>query len=251
MTFDHVYLSPHLDDVALSCGGTVAARSARGERVLVVTICAGEPPAGIPLPPFIEEAYRKVGVVASEVVRLRRREEQRAMDILGAELELLDELDAIYRLPERYHSAETIFGDVADADPLVPVAAAIIGRVAPETVLHAPLGIGGHVDHRILHRAAADSPRRVEFYEDFPYVANSKDALALRLSEIAERLEPVLTDVSSTLSFRVRAIQAYLSQVGLLGGDLASKARAYSARIGNGVPSERTWVRASVTRVVA
>ena len=40
---DHLYLSPHFDDAALSCGGQIATWTAAGQSVLVVTITGGDP----------------------------------------------------------------------------------------------------------------------------------------------------------------------------------------------------------------
>ena len=39
-----LYLSPHLDDAALSCGGQIAQATRQGRRVLIVTVMAGDPP---------------------------------------------------------------------------------------------------------------------------------------------------------------------------------------------------------------
>ena len=38
----HVYLSPHLDDAVLSCGGAIHRAGAAGEAVLVITVFAAE-----------------------------------------------------------------------------------------------------------------------------------------------------------------------------------------------------------------
>ncbi len=40
---DRLYLSPHLDDVALSCGGSIAKDREAGLRVLVVSVFSGQP----------------------------------------------------------------------------------------------------------------------------------------------------------------------------------------------------------------
>ncbi|MGN6673994.1 MAG: PIG-L deacetylase family protein, partial [Thermomicrobiales bacterium] len=39
----HCFLAPHYDDVALSCGGTVALLAGQGARPLVVTVFGGDP----------------------------------------------------------------------------------------------------------------------------------------------------------------------------------------------------------------
>src|SRR5262245_16193948 len=44
----HLYFSPHLDDVALSCAGTIANLRARGEAVLVVTFFTGDTGEALP-----------------------------------------------------------------------------------------------------------------------------------------------------------------------------------------------------------
>ena len=45
--YDALYLSPHLDDAALSCGGQIAQATRRGARVLIVTVMAGDPPVDV------------------------------------------------------------------------------------------------------------------------------------------------------------------------------------------------------------
>ena len=36
--YDHIYVSPHFDDAAASCGGRIILQAAGGKRVLVVTV---------------------------------------------------------------------------------------------------------------------------------------------------------------------------------------------------------------------
>ncbi len=51
MPVAHLFIAPHFDDVALSCGGEVARLVAAGETVSIVTVFAGVPPAAMPLTP--------------------------------------------------------------------------------------------------------------------------------------------------------------------------------------------------------
>ena len=55
-----IYLSPHLDDAALSCKGSIKQQTQAGERVEVWTVCAGEPPDG-PLSMFSRKCCISVG----------------------------------------------------------------------------------------------------------------------------------------------------------------------------------------------
>ncbi|MFN2182380.1 MAG: PIG-L family deacetylase, partial [Anaerolineae bacterium] len=47
----HVYLSPHLDDAVMSCGGTIHRQTSRGDQVLAITIFSGNHQGG-ELSPF-------------------------------------------------------------------------------------------------------------------------------------------------------------------------------------------------------
>ena len=44
----HLFLSPHLDDAILSCGGVIHGLTRSGERVVIVTAMAGEPDETLP-----------------------------------------------------------------------------------------------------------------------------------------------------------------------------------------------------------
>lgn len=235
--FDHVYLSPHLDDAVWSCGGSIALQRARGERVLVVTLCTREPgPGDAPAPAFEQNA-------PAELVRARRAEDALAMRALGVEFEWVDQLDAIYRMPDRYASLPALTGAPAAADPLVGAVAGVLQGMPPGPCIHAPLAVGGHVDHVIVHRAAAGVGGNVEFYEDLPYAALVPGAVEQRVGEIEMRIEPALTDVSATLRQKVQAALLYASQVGDAGAAFGEGLSAYARQVGSGRPCERRWLR--------
>ena len=170
--YDHIYLSPHLDDVVLACAGRIARQRAAGAAVLVVTVFAGEhagpgqAAATRPLAPFQD-------------VAARRREDRRALEVLGADYRWLDFPDAIQRRP-RYRSLPGITAPVGRREAALAAAlaaaAASLHRQWPAATLYFPLGIGNHVDHQLVfgaglaltrHIAPAD---RIRFYEDTPYV---------------------------------------------------------------------------------
>ena len=43
--YDSIYLAPHLDDAALSCGGQIYTATQQGANVRIVTVMAGDAPA--------------------------------------------------------------------------------------------------------------------------------------------------------------------------------------------------------------
>ncbi len=139
-----VVLSPHLDDAVLSCAGAIRRHVLRGDCVLVATI-------------FSEGANGS-----------RRRDEDRAaVASLGADVVHLGLLDAPERLGiPRSHRALVEEARVREED--VSLARAAIVDVVRDARIYAPLGVGEHVDHRVLHAAACDLPG-VVFYEDRPY----------------------------------------------------------------------------------
>src|SRR6185295_1884137 len=98
-----IYLSPHLDDAVFSCGGMIHRHIRAGGRVVVVTVCTGDPPPGL-LSDFAEslherwQAQAKAPAAPAEVVRQRRNEDLDALAALGAQAVHLDVPDCIYRL---------------------------------------------------------------------------------------------------------------------------------------------------------
>jgi LmbE family N-acetylglucosaminyl deacetylase len=180
-----IYLSPHLDDVALSCGGLLWEQAQAGGMVSIWTICAGDPPDE-PLSAFAEELHAR-WQAGREAYQQRRQEDILACQRLGATYQHFSIPDCIYRTTANspgylYTSEQAIFG------PLQPVEAALITslsqdiaqRIPAQAELVIPMALGGHVDHR-LARAAAESlaqPRpRLWYYADYPYVLQHADAL--------------------------------------------------------------------------
>src|SRR5688572_27889148 len=167
--YDHAYLEPHFDDIALSCGGLVKQQSDRGERVLVVTLFAGNPGAGTAVTDFAAGQHSRWGGHADPIAE-RHAEQRAALQILGADWWPLQHLDAIYR-GDQYLSDEDLFGPVkpGDAD-LVARIARELGAIDAAT-WYAPLGVGNHVDHQLALAAARAAGLAPMLYEDFPYVA--------------------------------------------------------------------------------
>jgi len=76
-----VVLSPHLDDAALSLGASIATASRSGVRIDVVTVFANDPNSTGPAGPW--DAVCGFST-AAEAARLRREEDRRGCELLGA-----------------------------------------------------------------------------------------------------------------------------------------------------------------------
>ncbi len=254
-----VYLSPHFDDIALSCGGWAAAEAAAGRHGLCVTVFAG-PPVG-PLHAYAQRLHTRWGEPDPAAGnRLRREEEAAALALLGLDPVWLAFPDAIYR-PVPYDSHAGIFGEVAAAEwatllPAIGTALAVTlaaHAVAPSTPLYVPLGVGHHVDHQLLHAAGVALGQAgwpVLFYEDYPYAAQpgvvAAQVAAVTAALAPARLQPDVRDVSATLDVKIAAIAAYASQISSLFPSVAAlpgAVRAYAAEVGTaaGLAAERYW----------
>lgn len=168
-----IYLSPHLDDVVLSCGAWIWQQVQSGELVEIWTICAGDPPAG-PLTPFAAELHAR-WQTGPQAAAERRAEDCTACACLGAAARHFDLPDCIYR---RLPDGSAVIGGEADLFAALhpaeaPVAAewaVQLRRLVPAGAqVVCPLTLGGHRDHRLVRAAAEQSGLRLAYYADYPY----------------------------------------------------------------------------------
>jgi LmbE family N-acetylglucosaminyl deacetylase len=267
---DHLFLSPHLDDAVLSCGGTIHGLCEAGHSVLVATVCAGMPES-VELSPYAVELHERWGEAAvspEQMVALRRKEDSVALASLGASWLHLDVLDAPYRRdPESrtwlYVGDDAIFGHIAPGDlPLVSRVSALLGGltdVSKNATIYAPLAVGNHVDHQLVRRAAESwvgGGAPLLYYEDFPYAADDTAVRQTidpqsgrqqrpRRMQLRPRLVPLAL---ANLDAKVEAVKAYASQISTFWTDadiMEAALRRFAARRGaQGPPSERLWVPA-------
>ena len=217
-----VYLSPHLDDAVFSCGGLIARQVEQDQSVTVLTIFAGDPPAG-PYTDYAEELHERWGL-ADAPVEGRRREDLEACRTLGAAAMHLAVPEAIYRQATSgrplYASEQAIFDQIQPADlTLVEQLAEAIDEVSPAgSQLYAPIGIGGHVDHLLVRKAAGQLARPVWYYHDFPYAAGTME-LPNELG-VPEGVGSVMPVDETELEQWAQAIWAYRSQRSTFWDDL-------------------------------
>ncbi len=252
--YRHVYLSPHLDDAALSCGGMIYTQAQAGEPVLIVTLFAGVPDYGN-LSEFALFQHNWWGNPPDPVGQ-RRQEDERACRILGADWIHLDGLDAIYRRDPAtgetlYNSDDDIFGplhpaDVIEADEL---AASWLRELPLDGArVYAPLAAGNHVDHQLARQAAIHLAERglpVAFYEDFPYVSDAETLVRALAREIPGGWRARQTSLTEeALARKKQAISCYASQNPVIfrhGPGMDEQVETYARRVGDGQPAERIW----------
>ena len=161
----HIYLSPHADDVALSCGGRILMDPGHRTDSLVLTVFTSQ--RSYTDHPRRRQSARFADAISPE----RDGEDQSAWRSIGVEWRNLGLPEALLRgsFPfKRRRSAQD--RDVEDQlyERVVELASSY-----PEATFYFPAGVGGHIDHlicrdvacRLLHEAVT-SP---VLYEDAPY----------------------------------------------------------------------------------
>ena len=274
-----LFLSPHLDDVAFSCGATFARLAAGGWNAHLVTIFTRSvsDPRGFAL------ACQTDKGLAPDVdyMALRRSEDAAAARALGASsVRWLPHAEAPHR---GYDSAAALFACVhaADADAWRPIAADVAALVddlfpddavpddAAPALVFAPQAIGGHADHRHVARAVVDVARAradagrplvVAWYRDTPYVIRHPGAVAPDpiLAPDTPLTDLALPTTPASLGAKLDACAAYPSQLGFqFGGEpamrtaLAQLAADEAARIGAPAPAEVVAAGPHARRILA
>jgi LmbE family N-acetylglucosaminyl deacetylase len=150
-----VALSPHLDDAALSLGGSIAEATVGGADVRVVTVFAYDPAQdGAAAPWDAACGFRSSG----EAARVRRAEDARACVLMGAGYSWLPFADEEY-------------GRSVSDDLLWEAIAGAIGNADSLLVPGFPLVIGDHARVTRLALTRAPQSLRVGLYVEQPYAS--------------------------------------------------------------------------------
>ncbi len=218
--YDYIYISPHLDDVPLSCGGTICGQKAQGLTILVVTLFAGEPQ--LPFSPFAQSVHRTWHAPEDRPYQVRKEEERIAMAMLGVDYLWLDWFEILYRDPELseasdlFSEPDTLAVHPGDVSLFATLCSwlADVSRTYSRVQMVVPLGLGLHRDHRLVFQAALNVLDRhhLLFFEDFPYATYySGDELMEYVKPY--NMIPIEVDISGCLEQRIAVSEAYQSQI--------------------------------------
>lgn len=207
-----LFISPHLDDVAFSCGGTLAKVLRAGRTAIVCTIFTAsvDAPRG-----FALRCQTDKGIVPGiDYMALRRAEDAEFARLIGgAELRHLDFREAPHR---GYESAAELFAGERDGDDVWRGIADGLKRLAREVnprIVFAPQGLGNHVDHLQTIRAvlAAGVPAPVIWYRDTPYAIRDRDAAPASL--VPAGLREVAIGIDEEIETKIAGSIAYGTQI--------------------------------------
>ena len=205
-------------------------------------------------------------LAAADAATMRKAEDERWAYFIEAALVDLDLPDAAHR---GYEGDDELLGQpFADDEPPIDILRREILRLEPQQV-YLPLGIGGHVDHRLCRDAglallederawvmpAEDFAGKLTFYEDFPYAWWSGFAGVADLDSQDIVVPPGLAlearyaDISDQLERKNAGLKMYAGEVTRLFDDeqgMLDAVAGYAARVadaggvGNGA-AERYW----------
>lgn len=170
-----VYLSPHLDDVVLSCGGLIWQQIQKGDQVEIWTVFAGDRPVGL-LSPFAQLLHTR-WQSGQDSARTRRLEDVAACKVLNAVYRHFDFPDCIYRFDEAGRPVITREEDLFQPEyhgelTLTQSLTEKLTRELPkEAVVVMPYGFGNHIDHQLTRFSADKLQSRKWLYADYPYSA--------------------------------------------------------------------------------
>ncbi len=226
-----VVLSPHLDDAVLSCGALMMyAVSSTTVTVATIFTEAGRVPHTLSARRYLHQ----VGAAnARSLYQQRRAEDEEALASVGARYVHAGLTEALFRRRTVRAGRSLLARWLPEADHVYPVYRKHItaGRIAaadagtlhdvcgiirqltgsgPSLVL-APLGVGGHVDHVLVRDAAERSDAPVVYYSDFPYNRqHGPDDTFLRQNHLSETSWPESAEIKTDL------IRMYRTQIGTL-----------------------------------
>jgi hypothetical protein len=226
-----VLLSPHIDDVPFSLGA--ALMDGRFPCATIVNIFS------VSRSSFDDD---DVGRVTSA----RRIEDQRFFQNISHPIErlYLNRLDAPLRLAITDDDVCAVSPSASDEGEVNSIRRLLDAIRPGRALLIAPLALGGHVDHVVVHRAACAAALdgwRVAFYEDAPYAFDLRLENIQRVADEASaqlgcRFEPCILPCEHAGCSKEEAIGVYKSQ---LGPTTVFRVLGHSRRLG-GV-AERIW----------
>ncbi|MCI0348441.1 MAG: PIG-L family deacetylase [Acidobacteriales bacterium] len=258
----HLFLSPHLDDAVLSCGGVIHQLTQRGERVVIMTVMAGEPPDNLPDTPPVQAVKARWGA-GHILVSTRRTEDIRAARRVGAKVVHLPLLECLFRTARSgdgtrtalYPKDDSPFSEYKKTDDARVLLLESQSCVREGVVtIYAPLCADHHIDHRLVRDWAlvltgAKNAPVLKFYEEYPSIRNKMalNRVMLFYKQYLPALSltrEMMTLTQADVTAKIQALRCYESHVQVLWQSLDEMEKSvgdYLLFCGEGRPAEQFW----------
>ncbi|MDD2823116.1 MAG: GNAT family N-acetyltransferase [Candidatus Daviesbacteria bacterium] len=186
------FISPHLDDVVLSCSGLIMKLTDK-TNITVVNIFtqAHSGPYTLSAKKYLKSSGHKND--ANNLYLSRLQEDESALNSLNVKKINLDFTDALFRkkikqsiwgkiTPELEHIYPTyrwnILGNISKSDPTLQEIKDHLKKIIPkDSLIFVPLNIAGHVDHLIVREACESLFDNIVYYSEFPYSYRNKKCI--------------------------------------------------------------------------
>ncbi len=217
-----LFISPHLDDAVLACGGYMHRLARQGAKLVIVSAVTAEDTSHLP-PSWLARRNLAAWGLQERVFAVRCEEEASAARTVGAEVVHLGFLDCVYRRDRRGQplyrkDVRGVPVDPFDWEAFDPALQSALGNVLEQQScgdgvvrIVCPLAVGGHVDHILVRHAVEATTRPDEriYYEDCPYSLRMEAGL-----KTVEQLTPCIIPVSEEdMEARLKACACYRSQI--------------------------------------
>ena len=224
------FISPHLDDAAISCGGLISAL-AQKTQVYVINVFTKVGP--LPYTKSAKKFLKNCGYKnAQTLFKDRVLEDRNVFKLLKVKVFYLGFIDALWRrrkrlnaiagflvkyLPEITHVYPTYRfhikkGKLSKEDrPLMDslkIKLTFLIKKRKEYIIFCPLGTGKHSDHLIVRNVCNDVFDKVVYWSDAPYNLSHKDNLGFLTDKKVRSFI-----YRKRAKIRVKAVKGYKSQV--------------------------------------
>ncbi|MBG9910476.1 hypothetical protein ABD83_03110 [Bacillus xiamenensis] len=233
MLFEHklgkcYFFSPHYDDAALSCGGTIAKWITEGADVYIVNLftqCKSDHTNLSPLATqYLKEDLNKTALLPLDALKwrnLRKREDEAGLASLGVKSQHIIDLnmnDAIFRSDDHgyfYPGETSLFQNIHPKDiRLFNLLLREIQKLSldRQDLLFFPSAEGGHIDHQLAFKCGlhlSDKGFLTFFYEEFPYSLNHENSCAFE-EALYQKID---VSISQSIEAKRQSILQYKSQM--------------------------------------
>lgn len=202
MQYSFIYFSPHLDDVILSCGGILKKNQNKSQ--LIVNIFSGEY-KGLTKWDLSCKFKKKIPI------QTRKKENKKALKLIKVTSMYFNFFDNLFF--NDLKNSERPFSEIRKIK--CEISKILKKNTSSLKTIFFPLGIS-HPDHFLVAKIGKDKAKelkrkgvKVYFYEDFPFLYNSKYNSSLFLKDFI----PVYFRIDKEISAKIRMIISYESQL--------------------------------------
>ncbi|MCQ2562621.1 MAG: PIG-L family deacetylase [Alphaproteobacteria bacterium] len=218
-----VIISPHMDDAALSMGGSILQNTSQ---IKIITLCASN------------WTLEGISSDSDKITSIRRAEEQQFINKINAEF-------VFCNLPEatmRGYNDWTLKCDLNKDKSLFKKIICIINENTNlDDEIYLPAAIGEHVDHTLVFETIKYlNNKNIRIYEDLPYATYGGTTERIEKIRKTYQLTEQLTDITTQIDKKVDCLQIYTSQ---LTQEDITNVKKYAQNIRKDKKFyERTWI---------